>query len=450
MKKDYAVELLETKQFAALKNELNEMNPTDIAVLLGEMYEADDLGDRELTLLYRVLPKELAAEAFTYMDSEQQVVLINAFSDNELRAVIDELYLDDTVDIIEEMPANVVSRILQNTDSETRKQINELLDYPKDSAGSVMTTEFVYLHKEITVQDAFSKIRRVGYVKETIYTCYVTENRKLVGTVSLLDMIVSDPETRIEEIMDTNVISVSTHDDREAAANTLSKYDLAAIPVVDAEARIVGIVTFDDAIDVLEEEASEDMAVMAAISPSDKPYLKTSVYQIYKARIPWLLLLVISATFTSMVLELFEKELAAVTALVVFIPMLMGTGGNSGSQSSVTVIRGLSIDEISFSDIFKVIWKEFRVAFLCAVTIAAVLFLKILYFDRQGLNIALVVSGTLFVVVVVAKFVGCTLPMLAKKIGADPAVMASPFITTIIDVIALLVYFVFAKAVLNI
>ncbi len=449
MEKEYAVELMQTKRFAELKNELTEMNPADIAALLGAMYEADDLGDRELTLVFRVLPKELAAEAFAYMDSDWQVIIINAFSDNELREVIDELYLDDTVDIIEEMPANVVSKILKNTDAEKRKQINELLNYPKYSAGSVMTTEFVYLHKELTVAEAFDRIRSIGVVKETVYTCYVTENRHLSGIITLLDMIVAEPDTLIEDIMDTNVISVSTLDDQESVANKLSKYDLAAIPVVDAENRIVGIVTFDDAIDVIKEETTEDMEVMAAISPSDKPYFKTSVFQIYKSRIPWLMLLMISATFTGMIINSFESALAVVPALTVFIPMLMDTGGNTGSQASVTIIRGISLNEIAFTDILKVIWKELRIALLCAATIAVVLFLKVMFIDRKGFEIAVVVSLTIMIVIIVAKLVGCTLPLLAKKIGFDPAVMASPFITTIVDAIALIVYFMIATSVLG-
>ena len=450
MEKEYAVDLMQNKRFAELKSELTEMNPADIAALLGAMYEADDLGDRELTLLFRVLPKELAAEAFAYMDSDWQVIIINAFSDNELREVIDELYLDDTVDIIEEMPANVVSKILKNVDTEKRKQINELLNYPKYSAGSVMTTEFVYFHKEITVAEAFNKIRSIGVVKETIYTCYVTENRHLMGIITLLDMIVADPDVMIADIMDTNVISVSTHDDQESVANKLSKYDLAAIPVVDAENRIVGIVTFDDAIDVIKEETTEDMEMMAAISPSDKPYFKTSVFQIYKSRIPWLMLLMISATFTGMIINSFERALAVVPALTVFIPMLMDTGGNSGSQASVTVIRGLSLNEIRYRDTLRVIWKEMRVALLCGATLAVANFAKLLFFDRVDVGVAFVVCSTLIVTVFFAKFIGCSLPILAKRIGFDPAVMASPFITTCVDAISLIVYFQIATLLLHI
>lgn len=449
MDKELAVSLIKNKKFAQLKNELQEMNPADIAVLVEEMDDFDEFGERELTLLYRILPKELAAEVFSYMDSRMQMVLINAFSDKELRDVIDELYLDDTVDIIEEMPANVVSRILKNTDADTRKQINELLNYPKDSAGSVMTTEFVYLQKDSTVKEAFDQIRHIGVVKETVYTCYVTESRKLVGVVTVLDMLVSDYETRIEDIMETNVISVQTHDDQETAAQMLSKYDLAAIPVVDGENRIVGILTFDDAMDVIRDEDTEDIEKMAAMLPSERPYMKTGIFSIYRQRIPWLMLLMISATFTGMILTHFESALAVVPALTAFIPMLMDTGGNSGGQASVTIIRGLSLNEISFRDIFKVMWKELRVGMLCAVTIAVLVFAKVMVIDRKSIEIAAIVSATMFFVIVVAKLVGCTLPMLAKKIGFDPAVMASPFITTIVDALSLLVYFFIASSVLG-
>lgn len=449
MEKEYAVQLLQEKKFAQLKKELQEMNPADIASLVEEMDEVDEFGERELTLLYRILPKEMAADVFTYMDSGMQKVLINAFSDKELRDVIDELYIDDTVDIIEEMPANVVSRILKNTDADTRKQINQLLNYPKDSAGSVMTTEFVYLKKDSTVKEAFDQIRRIGLVKETVYTCYVTENRRLLGVVTVLDMLVADYETHIEDIMETNVISVNTHDDQETAAQMLSKYDLAAIPVVDGDNRLVGIVTFDDAMDVIRDEDTEDIEKMAAMLPSGRPYMKQSILQIWKQRIPWLILLMVSATFTGMILSKFEDALSVVPALTIFIPMLMDTGGNSGGQASVTIIRGLSLNEIHFRDIFKVMWKELRVGILCAATIAAVVFVKVIFIDQKGASIAAVVAITIFFVIVIAKLVGCTLPMLAKKIGFDPAVMASPFITTIVDALSLLVYFAIASRFLN-
>ena len=449
MEKELAIELISGKQFVKLKADLQEMNPADIAFLVEEMKDDEEFGEKELILLYRILPKELAAETFTYMDSDTQMVLINAFSDRELRYVLDELYIDDTVDIIEEMPANVVSRILRNTDSDTRKQINQLLDYPKDSAGSVMTTEFVYLRRDFTVKEAFDQIRKIGLVKETVYTCYVTESRRLLGIVTVLDMLVADGDTVIEDIMETNVISVNTHDDREYVARTMSKYDFAAMPVVDNENRIVGIVTFDDAMDVIRDEDTEDIEKMAAMLPSEKPYMKTGIFKIYKQRIPWLILLMVSATFTGTILSHFEDALAIVPALTVFIPMLMDTGGNSGGQASVTIIRGLSLNEISFRDIFKVMWKEFRVGIMCAATIAVIAFGKVMFIDRKGAVIGGVVAATIFCVIIIAKLVGCSLPMLAKKIGFDPAVMASPFITTIVDALALFVYFAIASRALE-
>lgn len=450
MEKELALELLENKKFMQLRRDLQEMNPADIAVLVEEMKEAAEFDDKKLILLYRILPKETAAEAFTYMDSDTQMTLINAFSDKELRYVIDELYLDDTVDIIEEMPANVVSRILKSTDSDTRKQINELLNYPKDSAGSVMTTEFVYFHRDITVAEAFEQIRKIGLVKETVYTGYViSAHRRLVGVVTVLDMLVADSDTRIEDIMETNVISVNTHDDQEEVARTLSKYDFAAIPVVDKENRIVGIVTFDDAMDVIRDEDTEDIEKMAALLPSEKPYMKTGILKIYKQRIPWLILLMVSATFTGTILSHFEDALAVVPALTVFIPMLMDTGGNSGGQASVTIIRGLSLNEIAFHDIFKIMWKELRVGVMCAATIAVIAFGKVMLIDRKGAAIGGVVAATIFLVIIIAKLVGCSLPMLAKKIGFDPAVMASPFITTIVDALALFVYFAIASRALG-
>lgn len=450
MNKEQIISLIREKKFAALKVSLMEMKPADIAGLAEELIRYDGLSEHELIQLYRLLPKESAAQVFSYMDSDMQRTLIGAFSDKELRDAVDELYLDDVVDIIEEMPANVVSRILQTTDSGTRKQINELLNYPKDSAGSVMTTEFVYLHKDYTVKDAFDRIRSVGVMKETVYTCYVTENRRLAGTVTVLDMLVSDYDTRIADIMSTNVVSVNTHDDQETAAKMLSKYDLAAIPVVDNDNRMVGILTFDDALDVIRDEDTEDIEKMAAMLPSEKPYMKTGIFSIYKQRIPWLMLLMVSATFTGMIMTAFENALAVVPALTVFIPMLMDTGGNSGSQASVTIIRGLSLGEIDFRDIFSVMWKELRVGVLCALTIAAVVFLKVIFIDQKGGQIAGIVAATIFFVIIAAKLVGCTLPLFAKKAGFDPAVMASPFITTIVDAVSLLVYFCIASNILGI
>lgn len=444
---DITIKLLEARKFQELKAILQEMNPADIAGIFEEAEEKDIL------LLYRLLPKELASETFAYIDSEQQEKLIMAFSDKEIRDVLDELFLDDTVAIIEEMPANVVSRILRNADSETRDKINELLHYPKDSAGSIMTPEYVYLDKGMTVKQSFEKIRKVGVVKETIYTCYVTEQRKLVGVVSILDLLTADPETHIADIMETNVISVGTHEDKETVAALFSKYDMLAIPVVDGENRIVGIVTVDDAIDVMQEETTEDIEKMAALVPSDKPYFRTGIFETFKKRIPWLMLLMISATFTGIIITSFEEKLSSMVVLTAFIPMLMDTGGNAGSQASVTVIRGLSVGDIRIKDIFRILWKEFRVSILCGVALAAANIVKMLLIDRLLLNnsdvtatVAVVVSLTLVVAVFAAKLIGCTLPILAKKIGFDPAVMASPFITTLVDALSLIAYFQIASA----
>ena len=441
---DQLLELVARKQFRRLKDLLSEMNEVDVAEFL------DELEPEQQAVVFRLLPKDMAAEVFTYLeDSEDQEKLIGALSDKELREVLDELYLDDTVDIIEDMPANVVSRILRNTDASTRNQINQLLNYPKDSAGSIMTTEFVYLHPDATVEESFARIRKVGLDKETVYTCYVTKNRVLLGVVTVKTMLLSPYETRIGDIMESNVLSVKTHEDKEDVAQMFSKYDLSAIPVVDNDDRLVGIVTFDDAMDVIEEETTEDIEKMAAILPTDKPYFQTGVVETWKHRIPWLLLLMISATFTGTILGFFEEALAANAALTLFIPMLMDTGGNSGGQASVTVIRAMSLGDIEFSDLFRVIWKELRVALLCAMTLAVVVFIKVIVIDRKGLMVALVVAMTILVTIVIAKLVGCTLPMLAKKLGFDPAVMASPFITTVVDALSLLVYFAIATRILG-
>lgn len=448
--KNTALELLGDKKFFQLKSGLQEMNPADIAILVEEMNEADVFDEKNLIMLYRILPKELAAEAFTYMDSDKQMVLINAFTDKELRYVIDELYLDDTVDIIEEMPANIVSRILRNTNSETRKQINQILNYPKDSAGSVMTTEFVYLHGEITVAEAFEQIRKIGLVKETVYTCYViAPDRKLVGVVTVLDMLVSDADTLVEEIMEDNVISVNTHDDREQVARTLSKYDFAAIPVVDNENRIVGIVTFDDAMDVLQEENTEDFAKMAAVVPADDSYFRTSVLAHAKSRIPWLLILMLSATLTGWISSRFEAQIALVPMLVSFMPMIMGTGGNCGSQSSTLIIRGMAIEDIHLKDFFKVVFKEFRIALICAVTLSVVNGLRV-YFVYHDPKIAVIIALSLIGTVVMAKLVGAMLPMGAKAMKLDPAIMATPLITTVVDSCSLFIYFTIASNILHI
>lgn len=448
MEKELAIELISGKQFVKLKSDLQEMNPADIAYLVEEMNEDGEFGEKELILLYRILPKELAAEAFTYMDSDTQMVLINAFSDRELRYVLDELYIDDTVDIIEEMPANVVSRILRNTDADTRKQINQLLNYPKDSAGSVMTTEFVYLRRDFTVKEAFDQIRKIGLVKETVYTCYVTESRRLLGIVTVLDMLVADGDTVIEDIMETNVISVNTHDDREYVARTMSKYDFAAMPVVDNENRIVGIVTFDDAMDVLQEENTEDFAKMAAVVPAEDNYFKTSVWAHAKSRIPWLLILMLSATLTGMISARFEPQIAVIPMLVSFMPMVMGTGGNCGSQSSTLIIRGMALEEIRLRDFFKVVFKELRIALICAAVLSVVNGLRVLITYKDP-ALALVIGLSLIGTVVIAKLVGAMLPMGAKALRLDPAIMANPLITTVVDSCSLLIYFTVATNILS-
>ena len=439
------------KRYADLRDLLLPMEAPDIARLFA------DLDEKMLPLAFRLLPKEQAAEVFVELDSDQQELLIQGFSNTELKEVLDELYLDDTVDIVEEMPANVVKRILRHSDPEMRKSINEILKYPEDSAGSIMTTEFVDLKATMMVEDAFKRIRRTGPDKETINICYVIdEGRHLIGLLSIRTLLLSEEDDIIADIMERNIISVQTLDDQEVVARTLSKYDFLALPVVDTENRLVGIVTVDDAMDVLQDEVTEDIEKMAAMLPSDKPYLKTSTLETYKARIPWLLLLMISATFTGQIISSFESALAAATVLTAYIPMLMDTGGNCGSQASVTVIRGLSLSEIEFSDIFRVIWKEIRVAVVCGVTLAAANFIKLMLVDRLIFHnpitfpVAAVICCTMVCTVLCAKVVGCALPLLAKKIGFDPAVMASPFITTIVDAISLLIYFQFATMILGI
>ena len=450
-----AERLLEDKNFYALKLLLQDMEGADIALVL------DEFPDKKIGILFRVLPKDLAAEAFVEMDSDNQELLLSSFTDSEIKEILDELYIDDTVDIIEEMPANVVRRIIKNSTPEARKSINEILKYPVDSAGSIMTTEYVRLDEDITVEDALKRIRRTGVDKETIYTCYVTKpDRTLLGYVTAKTLLLSDDEQFISDIMETNVIVAHTDEDKENVVKEMSKYDLLALPVVDKENRLVGIVTVDDAIDVMEEEATEDVEKMAAITPSDKPYLSTSVFEIWKNRIPWLFLLMLSATFTGAIITYFEDKLVASiagTALIAFIPMLMGTGGNAGGQSSVTIIRGLAVEEIRMGDIMKIIFKELRVSILCSVSLAIVNFGKMLLVDNLlfgnsniTVSVAMTVSLTLILVVIVAKIVGCTLPILAKRVGFDPAVMASPFITTIIDAVSLLIYFNIAASILSI
>lgn len=435
--------LLESKKYNSLRDILTTMNPADIAYLFDEMPR------HKIPLLFRLLPKELAAESFVEMDGDFQEQLISSFSDSELKEILDELYMDDTVDLVEEMPANVVKRILKQSDPETRRLINEMLKYPEDSAGSIMTTEFVELRPDITVAEAIKNIRRTGIDKETVNICYVTDNsRCLIGAFSIRDLILSDEDESIENIMEPNVIYVTTTEDQETVADMFAKYGFTALPVVDTESRLVGIVTVDDAIDVMQEEATEDMEKMGGITPSDKPYLRQSVFGIFKNRIPWLLFLMLSATFTGMIISHFEEALSAYTILVASIPMITGTGGNCGSQSSVTVIRGLSLQEIEFSDTLRVIWKEIRVSVMCGITLAIVNFAKLMIFNHTAISVALIISLTLIVTVFVAKLVGCVLPILAKRIGLDPAVMASPFITTIVDALSLFIYCKIAEIIL--
>ncbi len=443
--------LLEEKKYATIRDILITMNPADIAGVFDGMEESS------LPLLFRLLPKELAAETFVEMESDAQELLIRGFSDSELNEVLNELYVDDAVDIVEEMPANVVRRILHQADPQMRKEINEILRYPENSAGSIMTTEYVSLRPEMTVGEAILRIRRTGVDKETIYTCYVLEkDRTLLGLVTVKDLLLEqDDETKIVEMMEQNVISVNTHTDQEEVAQMLSKYNFLALPVLDTENRMVGIITFDDAMDVMEDEATEDMELMGGMLPSDKTYLRSTVWDLFLHRIPWLLLLMVSATFTGLIITNFESALAAQVALTAFIPMLMDTGGNSGSQSSVTIIRALSLGELEFRDLPRVIWKELRTAMFCGTVLAVACFGKIMLVDRLIMHneevtvlVALVVCLTMVLTVMVAKLIGCSLPMIAKKIGFDPAVMASPFITTMVDALSLLVYFGIANALL--
>ena len=446
------VSMLEDKKYATLRDILVTMNPSDVAGLFS------DLEEKQIPLLFRLLPKELAAETFVEMEPDAQALLIRGFSDNELKEVVSELYVDDAADLVEEMPANVVRRILAQADPEMRSSINQILRYPENSAGSIMTTEYVSLRPGMTVGEAILRIRRQGVDKETIYTCYViAKDRTLMGIVTVKDLLLAeDDDTPIQDLMITNLISVTTQTDQEEVARMFSKYNFLALPVVDGENRMVGIVTFDDAMDVMEDEATEDMEIMAAMTPSEKSYLKSSPIDLFRNRIPWLMLMMVSATFTGLIMTAFEDALAAQIALSAFIPMLMGTGGNSGSQSSVTVIRGLSLGELSFGDIGQILWKEIRTAVLCGISLAVVCFAKIWLVDHLMMGnenitllVDLVVCLAMCVTVVLAKIVGCMLPMAAKAVKLDPAVMASPFITTIVDALSLLVYFLFAKTLLH-
>ena len=437
-------ELLDSKQYTRLRQMLSELNDADIAVLLEELEEQDMLK------VFRILPKDLAADVFSYMDVDNQQFIITSLSDRDAANIVDNLMADDAADLMEEMPANVVKKILANASPDTRRDINHLLRYPEDSAGSIMTVEYVDLKENLTVDEAIARIRKIGVDSETINICYVLDGRrKLVGTVALRYLLLSQPDEVIADIMHENVISINTLMDQEEVARQFQKYDFTAMPVVDNENRLVGIITVDDIVDILQEEATEDMEKMAAIVPSDKPYMKTGVLETWKKRIPWLLLLMVSATFTGRIIASYESALSACMVLSTFIPMLMDTGGNAGSQASVSIIRGISLDEIRFRDMPGVIWKEARVALLCGITLSAANFIKLMLFDRVQAAVAFVICLTLVVTVFVAKIVGCSLPMFAKKIGFDPAVMASPFITTIVDALSLVIYFQIATVLLH-
>lgn len=448
MEEDYKEELeelLRMKDYRAIRNKIIDMNVVDIAFVM------DDMEDEEALKIFRILPKDIAADVFANLEIEGQQYIISSLTAKEASNIIENLMADDATDLLEEMPANVVKKILANASPETRSDINHLLKYPEDSAGSIMTVEFVDLREDMTVDDAIIRLRRIGLDKETVNICYVVDNhRVLKGTVALRYLLLRNPDEIIGDIMNTKVISINTQMDQEEAARQISKYDFTAMPVVDNEDRMVGIITVDDVMDIIEEETTEDIEKMAAILPTDKPYFRMSTFETYKKRMPWLLLLMISATFTGAIITNYEHALASYVVLTAYIPMLMDTGGNAGSQASVSIIRGLSLGEIEFKEIFKVIWKEVRVAFFCGLTLSAANFVKLIALDGMGIQIASIIAVTLVIVVVVAKFIGCTLPLIAEKIGFDPAVMASPLITTIVDAISLTVYFSIATSVLGI
>lgn len=448
---DELMQLLDERRMKELQLRLEDMNEFDVAEFLSE------IGDNRMPMVFRLLSKQMAADVFANFDSPEQEQIINSITDSELSAIIEELYVDDAVDMMEELPANVVKRVMRTATPETRRLINQYLNYPDNSAGSIMTAEFVDLKKYMNVRESIARIRRIGEDKETIYTCFVTSaDRKLEGVLSVKDLLLSDDETVIEDIMDTNIVFCMTHDDQEEAAEKISDYDLMALPVVDKEGRLVGIVTVDDVIDVMEAEATEDFELMAAMTPSDKPYSRTSAWDMWKRRVPWLMFLMLSATFTSMIINSFEDALAVQAVLIGFIPMLMGTGGNSGAQASTAVIRSISLGDTEPEDVGRVIWKEFRVAILCGVTLAAVNFAKMLLVDRMLLNndgvtitVAAVVSLSIVLIVMFAKVVGSVLPIAAEKLGVDPAVMANPLISTITDAVSLLIYFEIAKLMIS-
>ncbi len=438
-------ELIEKKDYMELRNELLEMNEADIAAIF------EELSNAEIIRLFRLLPKDMAAEVFSFLSIEVEQFIITSLTAKEAGLLIDNMFADDAADLMDEMPANVVTKLLAHADPETRRDINHLLQYPEDSAGSLMTVEYVSLKEGLTVSQAIAQIRQNAGDSADFSTCYVLDvRRKLIGVVELRDLILAEPDALVGDVMNENYIFVNTHDDQEAVAKSFQKYDCTAMPVVDRDHRLVGIITIDDIVDIIEQEATEDIEMMAAITPTDKPYMKTGVFETWKKRIPWLLLLMISATFTGQIIQHYEDALGAYIVLTSFIPMLMDTGGNAGSQASVTIIRGLSLNELEFKDIWAIMWKEFRVSICCGLTLAVANFVKLLFVDRVSVMIAAVVCITLASAVIVAKLVGCTLPVLAKKIGFDPAVMASPFITTIVDALSLMIYFTVATRLLGI
>ena len=439
---DEIKEMLENRQYKELKEQLeSNMYPVDLAEIL------EDFDQKQLVMIFRLLAKEEAAETFTYMNSDMREILINALTDSELEEVMEEMYLDDTVDVLEEMPANVVDRLLMVTDEETRVQINQLLQYPEDSAGSIMNVEYIALRKEMTVAESILKIRQVGLNRETIYTCYVTEKRKLIGLVDVKELLTTSESKTVEEIMETNMLYAHTTDDQEEVALTIRKYGLIALPIVDHEMCMVGIVTVDDAMDVLQEETTEDISIMAGVNPNEESYFGTTVMEHVKSRIPWLLFLMLSATVTQMIMNSYESALAIMPQLAGFVPMLTGTGGNCGSQSSTLVIRGLAVGEIEFRDLLKVIWKEIRISVCISIVLAVVNGLRIMLMGQGDALMAFTIGLTMACTVVIAKVVGCTLPLIAKRVGLDPAIMATPLISTLVDISTISVYFAIVSAV---
>lgn len=447
MEYDVLLSMLEKREFKELKDELENMHPVDIVEMLEDGLEYGKIDKRQMILLFRLLAKEEAAEVFTDMTSDTREVLINALTDSELEEVMEEMYLDDTVDVLEEMPANVVDRLLMVTDEETRVQINQLLQYPEDSAGSIMNVEYIALRKEMTVAESILKIRQVGLNRETIYTCYVTEKRKLIGLVDVKELLTTSESKTVEEIMETNMLYAHTTDDQEEVALTIRKYGLIALPIVDHEMCMVGIVTVDDAMDVLQEETTEDISIMAGVNPNEESYFGTTVMEHVKSRIPWLLFLMLSATVTQMIMNSYESALAIMPQLAGFVPMLTGTGGNCGSQSSTLVIRGLAVGEIEFRDLLKVIWKEIRIAVCISIVLAVVNGLRIMLMGQGDALMAFTIGLTMACTVVIAKVVGCTLPLIAKRVGLDPAIMATPLISTLVDISTISVYFAIVSAV---